>query len=46
MVVVVVGGRRRVHMSDIENAELAVGRMDASGWNFRMGWVRVNGRPI
>lgn len=45
MVVAVVRGRR-VNMSDMENAELAVGRIDASGWNFRMGWVRVNGRPI
>lgn len=34
-------------MSDkLGNAELAVGRMDASGWDFRIGWLRVIGQSL
>lgn len=34
-------------MSDkLGNAELAVGRMDASGWNYEIGWLRVIGQHL
>lgn len=34
-------------MSDkLGNAELAVGRMDASGWNCEIGWLRVIGQHL